>query len=138
MTMLRCLAILAMAVGMAFAQPLKADIPFAFGAANQTFEPGDWRVDVDVLSKSLRFTDRDKGTSFHVLGLIGWRNTRADGEYTCYLTFKKYGDRYFLASVVRADVTSTMQMSRAERELVTSRVVAERRPVTVIVAARLK
>jgi hypothetical protein len=138
MTASRILVVLALAAAVAFAQPLQVNIPFAFGAVNRTYEPGDYLVKLELGNKSLRFHERDLRTNFVVTGNMESLYSRWGSEPRYYLTFHKYGDRHFLHSVVRSDVTATVTMSRAERELVTSRVVAERRPVIVIVAARIR
>jgi hypothetical protein len=131
------MVILVAAAGMAFAQTMHADIPFAFGMQSETYQAATYQVRLDVSGSRLYVMNRESQREFIVPALFGVRYQRLWSGENYYLTFRRYGDRYFLAGIVHDGTEGMVRLSRAEKELVTSRMVAERRPVMVTVAAKL-
>jgi hypothetical protein len=129
--------ILVAAAGMAFAQSMQGDIPFAFGVQDETYQAATYRVQVDVSGQRLYLMNKESQRQIIIPALFSLRNERLWSGANYYLTFRRYGDRSFLAGIVHDGTEGTVRQSRAEREYVTSRIVAERRPVMITVAAKL-
>ena len=78
-------------------QQLRFHVPFAFNAGNSVLPAGDYRVTIVNPSSDhsvLRITSSDgKSTMIRTVDIEGWAAPKAK------LSFRHYGDRYFLAQV---------------------------------------
>ena len=78
-------------------QQLRFHIPFAFNAGNSVLPAGDYRVKIVNPSSDhsvLRITNSDgKSVMIRTTDVEGWAATKAK------MSFRQYGDRYFLAQV---------------------------------------
>jgi len=99
-------------------QQLRADIPFAFSVGNKSLPAGEYRVQVVNPSSDksvLQITSLDGRTTMMV------RTVDIEGSSTsrAKLTFRHYGDQYFLAQVWMAAETTGMATpnSGAEKTL---------------------
>ncbi|MFN7934308.1 MAG: hypothetical protein U0R19_13340 [Bryobacteraceae bacterium] len=114
---------------------LRADIPFAFEMRGVTLTGGEYRIDFSenrswITVKSMENArDSALGVTFSVT-----LDKKTPGE--AKLVFNKYGDRYFLSQIWHPAIARELPKSKQERELVTSRVVAQI-PVRVVVAAKV-
>lgn len=114
---------------------LRAEIPFAFEMRGVTLSGGEYRVDFSedrnwFTIKSLENASESAiGVTFSVT-----LNKQTPSE--AKLVFNKYGDRYFLSQIWHPAIARQLPKSKQEREMVTSRVVAQI-PVRVVVAAKV-
>jgi hypothetical protein len=78
-------------------QQLRFHVPFAFAAGNSVLPAGDYRVTIVNPSSDhsvLRITSSDgKSVMIRAVDVEGWAAPKAK------LSFRHYGDRYFLAQV---------------------------------------
>ncbi|HEY6246742.1 MAG TPA: hypothetical protein VIX17_22500 [Pyrinomonadaceae bacterium] len=78
-------------------QQLRFHVPFPFNAGNSVLPAGDYRVTIVNPSSDhsvLRITSSDgKSTMIRTVDVEGWAAAKAK------LSFRHYGDRYFLAQV---------------------------------------
>jgi hypothetical protein len=114
---------------------LRADIPFTFEMRGLSLPAGDYRVDFSADRGYVTVRSQENAAEAAMGLTIGVYPNRAK-EIEPKLVFNKYGDRYFLSQVWHPSLVRELPKSKQERELVTSRVVAQN-PVRVVVAARL-
>ena len=97
------------------AMTAKAHIPFDFSVRNRTISAGDHlinRMDDRGSVWSLRSSDNRQSVIF--LGMsVETRRTSGNGK----LTFRRYGNKYFLASIETSAYKIGLGKSRAERGL---------------------
>ncbi|MBL8293586.1 MAG: hypothetical protein JNN08_17190 [Bryobacterales bacterium] len=117
-----------------FAPGLAADIPFGFYAGDQWLPAGKYEFFAEGRMVTLWSPDR---FVCHVLVLGG---PQADKSDRPSIAFTKYSsDRIFLARLhnpIRT-VAHELVKSKREREVVSSRVVSQNKPETVVILARL-
>jgi len=105
-------ALMAPTVSANISYPLKVNIPFAFTAGNTTLPAGEYRVR-NLTSEALliQSADHKQVESFQTNHMqAGLTPGRAK------LSFRRYGDRYFLAQVWTPWEGYELTRSRAERE----------------------
>lgn len=93
----------------------KAHIPFDFSVKNQTIAAGDYvinRQDNRGEAWSLRNVDNNQSVMLLVMG-VEIKRTADKGK----MTFRRYGDKYFLASIETSVYQMGFRKSRAERDL---------------------
>lgn len=114
---------------------LSAEIPFAFEMRGVTLPVGEYRISFseDRSWFTIKSTQNDRAAA---MGLTFTVYSTAKSSSEAKLVFNKYGDRYFLSQVWHPNFVRQLPKSKQERELVTSRVVAQN-PIRVVVAARL-
>ena len=113
---------------------LSADIPFAFEMRGVTLPVGEYRINFS--ENRTWFAIRSVDSKEAAMGLTFTVDPTANSANEAKLVFNKYGDRYFLSQVWHPNFVRQLPKSKQERELVTSRVIAQN-PVRVVVAARL-
>lgn len=114
---------------------LRADIPFRFEMRGQSMPAGDYGVEFSS-DRSYIVVKSQENARESAIGLtFAVYQTRSMGVAP-KLVFNKYGDRYFLSQVWHPSVVRELPKTQQERELVTSRLVAQN-PVRVVVAARM-
>ena len=114
---------------------LRADIPFTFEMRGLLLQAGEYKVDFSQDRAYILIQSGEKRIETCIsLTFAVIPSSKSDSEPK--LVFNKYGDRYFLSQVWHPMVVRELPKSQQERELVTSRVVAQN-PVRVVVAARL-
>ena len=95
-------------------EPLKVNIPFAFTVGNQTLPAGAYKVNT-VAGKTLQIRSMDNKQ----VATIHTNNLRAEQTPGhAKLSFRRYGDRYFLIQVWAPWEGYEMPRSRAELEFV--------------------
>src|SRR5262245_1468524 len=95
-------------------EPIKVNIPFAFTVRNKTLPAGVYRVR-NLMSDALliQSADRKQVETFQTNHMqAGLTPERAK------LSFRRYGDRYFLAQVWTPWEGYELALSRAEREVI--------------------
>lgn len=138
MKILRVAIVALLAVMLASAQTaapaLSAEIPFAFEMAGVTLPPGEYRVTFSPERTWIMVRDLDTNDSALAVAFSVYpKDMSADNVK---LIFNRYNDRYFLSQVWHPNVVRELPKSKQERELVTSRLVAQN-PVRVVIAAKL-
>ena len=119
----RVFAVLAVAViGVALALPLaaqtsvlKANIPFEFNLSGNVMPAGEYVFHMSAGSVVLRLNNFDANAGALSMGVpASVRNTNGAS-----ITFNRYGDTYFLSSVVNGYIGAGFQaaISKSEREL---------------------
>jgi len=114
---------------------LRADVPFAFEMRGLTLQAGDYSIGFSTDRTYIVVRSRENSAQA-MIGLTFGVTPSRRSDIEPKLVFNKYGDRYFLSQVWHPMVVRELPKSQQERELVTSRVVAQN-PVRVVVAARL-
>jgi hypothetical protein len=114
---------------------LEGNIPFAFEMRGIVLPAGEYLVDFarDQSLISLHAKEGGKNAAFVVTFAVYPRVTER-GQ--AKLIFNKYGERYFLSQIWHPSFVRELPKSKQERELVTSRVLAQN-PIRVVIAARL-
>lgn len=108
-----------------------ATVPFEFSLSGQAYPAGTYTLASKASDRSLLVV---QNWSANVSGVIAVQpDYQASGSQTV-LKFNRYGNRYFLSSIVIAgdDVTLAMRRSRAERETAS---LTDRPEVVAIVAS---
>ena len=93
----------------------RAHIPFDFSVNNKTMKAGDYvinRRDDRGSFWSLNSNDRRRSALLLVLGVGTERTSKGK------MTFRRYGNKYFLVSVDTTNYQIGLQKSRAERSLI--------------------
>jgi hypothetical protein len=118
-------AVLAVAViGVALASPLaaqtlalKANVPFEFNLAGKVMPAGEYLLQMDAGSAVLRVRNFDAGTAAIILGLPASASEGRTND--ARITFNRYGDTYFLSTVVNGYSGAGFKapISKSEREL---------------------
>ena len=97
-------------------QQLRFHVPFAFNAGNSVLPAGDYRVTIVNPSSDhsvLRITSSDgKSTMIRTVDIEGWAAPKAK------LSFRHYGDRYFLAQVWMAGESTGLVAPTSKTEKV--------------------
>jgi len=95
-------------------QQLRFHVPFAFNAGNKVLPAGDYRVTIVNPSSDhsvLRITSSDgKSSMIQTTDVEGWASSKAK------LSFRHYGDRYFLAQVWMAGEATGLVAPTAKSE----------------------
>ena len=98
--------------------PATANVPFAFSVGDQSFPAGEYRVErLNPQSNVAIFVIRSADGKRNAMFLTSDSVRKAKGD--SHITFNRYGERYFLASLWR-DANppgSVLRVSRAERRL---------------------
>jgi hypothetical protein len=98
-----------------FAPTAKAHIPFDFSVINRTITAGDFAIKrLDDQGRVWLLSSRD--SKQNVISMVLPAEPKilsSNGK----LTFRRYGDKYFLASIETADDKMELLKSRAERNL---------------------
>lgn len=136
MRLLKLAASGVLAAGLLLSQVLgtrvSADIPFAFELSGTKLERGEYQLKpLGGLSYGEVSAIRGTGGAF-VIFATSTPVTKGDDQ--AWLTFNRYGDRYFLSEIRHPNMQYVVSKSRQERELVTSRMVSMQR---VTVSARV-
>jgi hypothetical protein len=93
---------------------LQATIPFEFTLRNETLPAGTYTISTTTVKGFFLIQNEDRSRATYFLTAPDL--TRANPE-TTKLTFRKYGDRYFLAEVTAYDAGYRVQQSRKERQM---------------------
>ncbi len=93
----------------------KAHIPFDFSVRNRTISAGDHEINrLDDRGAGWLLRNSDNRQSIVFLGMsVETRRTSGNGK----LTFRRYGNKYFLASIETSAHKIGLGKSRAERDL---------------------
>jgi hypothetical protein len=130
-----CCVLLAMPLAAQLSRASVAEIPFGFYVSDKWMPAGEYRFELQ--------TDRvfvgpsDKGPQA-VAMVYGGTKRRQDAEPL--VVFTKYSEaRIFLSRIAHPAMTSTAELtkSKRERELVSSRVVAQKPPESITLVAKL-
>lgn len=114
---------------------LRADIPFAFEMRGQSMPAGDYGVEFSSDRNYIMVKSKENAREGAIGLTFAVYQTRSMGVVP-KLVFNKYGDRYFLSQVWHPNLVRELPKTKQERELVTSRVIAQN-PVRVVVVARM-
>ncbi|MBS1789941.1 MAG: hypothetical protein JST85_19615 [Acidobacteria bacterium] len=90
---------------------LKAKIPFNFNVAGKALPAGNYIVMNGAVRGTLIIRSVEKGNA--VTTIV--QNTDGKGDNKASLTFRRYGNQYFFASVTDGDKTSEALVTKAER-----------------------
>ncbi len=101
------------------AEPIKANIPFAFQAGDVALPPGQYIFTMDWHSHLL--IQGSDGLNACILPMVREGNS---SEFR--VTFSKYGDQYFLSEVANQEFRASLIKSPAEKVLAMN---AAKRPV---------
>ncbi|MBL8293587.1 MAG: hypothetical protein JNN08_17195 [Bryobacterales bacterium] len=115
------------------ARQLKADIPFGF-YAGEKWLPGEYRFAVNNHVVEVRSAEQYEAF------LLVLDSAKGDKNSAPSITFTKYSnDRIFLARLYDPAFSTDRDLvkSKREREVVSSRVVSQNKPETVMILARL-
>jgi len=121
----RFFAVLAVAViGVALASPLaaqtlflRANVPFEFGFAGKTMPAGEYEFRAVAGSPALRLENSDSQVVVSGMGVPTSTSWGRTGD--ARIAFNRYGDRYFLSTVVNGYNGAGFEapISNSEREL---------------------
>jgi hypothetical protein len=93
----------------------KASIPFDFSVKNQTMTAGDYVINqADDQGSVWTLRSRDNHQSIFLLAMVEEPKTRSDKGK---MTFRRYGNKYFLTTIETPDYQIGLRKSRAERQL---------------------
>ena len=109
---------------------LNAKIPFAFTAGATSFAPGDYSVHQLNNGHVLVIQNQKDGTAVMTTVMTG--ESKKAG--TSVITFKRYGDRYFLSEVSSNDKGWLLFPSAAEKELIAKATTPQ--PVVLVAASK--
>lgn len=94
-------------------QQIRVNVPFSFVVGKRISPPGDYRVNVDLGRELVTFRAPDSMTT----NLFMPQESRsADGR--TYLTFRRYGEQWFLQEVTMDGVTQKVLLGKAERMMI--------------------
>lgn len=100
------------AVGIAgLGTSLKTNIPFNFNVAGKTLPAGKYVVTNGTARGTLIIRNAEKSDA--VITIV--QSAEGKGDSKASLTFRRYGNQYFFASVTDGDKTSEALVSKAER-----------------------
>jgi hypothetical protein len=100
----------------AHAQTPNVNVPFAFDFGSGHFGPGTYTVSISLDRQYLMLRSETNGGLALVNVSDGPRNHERG-----YVTFRKYGNRYFLAGYHPTDSASTVQVMPSKKERVVAR-----------------
>jgi hypothetical protein len=107
----------------AHAQTARVNVPFAFDCGSAHFAPGTYTLSISLGREYLMLRSAtNAGMTLFDVG-DGPRN-KARG----YVTFRKYGNRYFLAGYHPTNSPSTMEVPTSKKERVVAREFALNQP----------
>jgi hypothetical protein len=136
---LMCSAVALLFLGLAYAlssRPLTADIPFPFYVGDAQMTAGEYLIQEQQHLLVVRPMD-GQPTSAVIFGYgVSTKTQETQGK----LVFTKYVDgNYFLSQIWQPfDSTGLQTMkSKRERESITTRVITDNRPETVVIMAKL-
>lgn len=112
---------------------LEADIPFSFEMTGTVYPAGEYRI--ELREGWIVAIHRETETRGQAITVGSWPGKTSWGP--AKVVFHQYGDRHFLSQVEHPYSIRQLPKSKQERELVTSRVIAQARPVRVVIAAKL-
>lgn len=110
---------------------LNAKIPFAFTAGAKSFAPGDYSVHQLNNGHVLLIQNQKDGTAVMTTVMPGEQSKKAG---TSVITFKRYGDRYFLSEVSGDEKGWRLFPSAAEKELIAKATTPQ--PVVLVAASK--
>lgn len=111
---------------------IRANVPFSFEVAGITLPAGEYRIP-DPGNSAVKVQNAEGKPAAFAIGIPQRGNSQRNIE----LVFNKYGDRYFLSRISHSHMVYQLTKSKAERELVTSRLVTAAAPERVTIAARI-
>src|SRR5580704_1883747 len=106
-------------------------IPFAFTVGARSFAAGDYSVHQLNDGHVLQIRNQKDGVNIMTTVMRGEESKMAGKPV---LTFKQYGDRYFLAAVSSANQGWRLFQSKAEKELIATAKTSE--PVVIAAASK--
>jgi hypothetical protein len=112
-----------------------ADIPFGFYAGNVAMPAGEYRF--QLTGSQLALGRKTEGISTFNITHNG---SRVKAHAAPMVVFTRYSeDRVFLAKIVDPRLQNTQELvkSKRERELVSSRIVAQNQPETIVLMAKI-
>lgn len=112
---------------------LRADIPFPFEMTGTVHPAGEYRFEFQQGWIVAIHVETEKRGQAITVG--SWPGKPSQGS--AKVVFHQYGDRHFLRQLEHPHSIRQLPRSKQERELVTSRVIAQNRPVWVVIAAKL-
>jgi hypothetical protein len=101
----------------------RVNVPFAFDCAGQHFAPGTYQLDGRLDLSTI--TIRDSKTACTVLFDADYGQKIAG---VSYVTFRKYGNRYFLAAYRPSNSGITMEVPASKKERIVARDFALNQP----------
>jgi hypothetical protein len=120
-----------MAASSAFAQTVKADIPFSYIVSGGTLPAGEYTIQKLALSSQTLVIRSSDGQTQRMVQPNRCEAMNAPGQSK--LVFHKYGDEYFLAEIWVAGNNSGHQFPKSRRETQVARDYTA--PKTVVIAA---
>ena len=111
---------------------LNATIPFPFTVGTRSFDAGDYSVHRLNNDRILLIRNEKDGSSVMTAVLSG--NNQGKNPDMSVLTFKRYGDRYFLSEVSSDNHAWQLFRSAAEKELIAKAKTPE--PAVITVASK--
>lgn len=120
-----------MAASSAFAQTLKADIPFSYIVSGGTLPAGEYTIQKVALSSQTLLIRSSDGQTQRMVQPNRCESMNTPGQSK--LVFHKYGDEYFLAEIWVAGNNSGRQFPKSRRETQVAR--DYNAPNTVVIAA---
>ena len=102
--------------------PAEFVIPFGFTVGTQSFAAGSYRVG-EALPQVLRIQSDSGRAKMVILGIPGQPAKNSRGRVS--LTFRKYGERYFLSGWAGTSRGLELPKSNAEKELIAKQAAAE-------------
>lgn len=101
-----------------YGQTVKADIPFAFQAANQTLPAGQYEVSTRNAVPSTVIV-RNRESKQALAALVSKAQSQRTPDVSKFI-FRRYGDQYFLAQIFIAGRTEGTELikTKAERRLI--------------------
>ena len=116
-----CAGLLALSAGVASAQApgLRADVPFAFTAADQLLPAGEYRYSLDTTQTFVRIVEEYGNKIWLVRLVAGDPDRRQSNIDKGLLRFTRAGDRYYLNALWLSGSAQgkSMMPSRIPREL---------------------
>jgi hypothetical protein len=110
----------------------RVNVPFAFDCGSEHFEAGAYTINID--GNKLVALHNAAGTSSG-LAVINWRYDSGSPSATASLTFRKYGDTYFLAEYSTSGATFSLIESKKERSVAHEYALNKAHPALAQVAA---
>lgn len=117
---------------------IHVDVPFAFTAGNAHMAAGQYMLKTSGRAVLVSSMANEPGYMSRNSITLVQSNLRAPAERSPAVVFNKYGeDRYFLAKIWGFESGVQVVRTRQEKELITSRVIAQGKPETVTIVGRL-
>jgi hypothetical protein len=111
---------------------VRVNVPFAFDCGTTHFAAGAYTIEMQGADDLALSNDAMTSTG---LAMIEWRSDSGSPSATTSLTFRQYGNTYFLAKYSTSGATFSLIESKKERSLAREYALNQAHPALIQVAA---